>query len=122
MSETAERVRDPAAEEKERISFILLQHVYSLACEGNGVLAVAKIASDLALPPAQLVQVVAHLTYAGFLVWEGTGRPVGISQKGVDYIEHLAHRRHSLRLPCPDIAPVAEPVFSGHGGEVGREG
>jgi hypothetical protein len=111
MSET-ERTRDLATEEKERISFILLQHVYSLACEGQGWLVVGKIAADLALPVAEVVQIVAHLTYAGFLEWEGTGRPVGITQKGVDYIEHLAHRRHSLRLPCPDPTPIPEPVFN----------
>ena len=115
MSERAERARDHALEEKERISFILLQHVYSLACEGQGVLVPSKIASDLALPAAEVVQLIAHLTYQGFLEWEGTGRPVGISQKGVDYIERLAHRRRTLRLPCPDIAPVPEPVFSRNG-------
>ena len=112
MSESAERVRDVAVEERERISFILLQHVYSLACEGYGLLVPAKIALDLALPPEEMVQIIAHLTYQGFLEWEGTGRPVAISQKGVDYIEHLAHRRRSLRLPCPEMAPVPEPVFT----------
>jgi hypothetical protein len=110
MSDT-ERKRDLAVEEKERTSFILLQHVYSLACEGHGLLVVGKIAADLALPVSEVVQIVAHLTYAGFLEWEGTGRPVGITQKGIDYIEHLAHRRHSLRLPFPDPTPIPEPVF-----------
>jgi hypothetical protein len=115
MSEQAERVRDLVAEEKERTGFILLQHVYSLACEGQGLLLAGKIAADLALPPSRVVELVAHLTYEGFLVWEGTGRPVGISQKGVDYIEHLALRRRSLRLPCPDVVPIPEPVFSHNG-------
>ena len=114
MSERAERERDPVAEEQERISFILLQHVYTLACEGQGLLLPAKIAADLALSSAEVVQFIAHLTYEGFLEWEGTGRPVGITQKGVEYIERLALRRRSLRLPCPDRAPVPEPVFS-HG-------
>jgi hypothetical protein len=112
MSEQAERLRDPAAEEKERLSFILLQHVYSLACEGDGLLVPTKIAADLALPPDQVVQLIAHLTYEGFLDWEGTGRPVGITQKAIDYIDRLALRRRSLRLPCPDVAPAPEPAFS----------
>lgn len=112
MSET-ERKRDLAAEERERISFILLQHVYSLSCEGQAVLVVGKIASDLALPVATVVQLVAHLTYAGFLQWEGTGRPVTIAQKGVEYIERLAHRRRTLRLPLPEAKPAPEPVFTG---------
>ena len=108
----SERTRDLAAEEKERVSFILLQHVYSLACEGRGVVAVGRLASDLGLPVGFAVQVVAHLTYADFLAWEGTGRPVGITEKGVQYIERLGHRRHPLQLPIPEAAPEPEPVFS----------
>ena len=117
MSEQAERLRDPAAEERERISFILLQHVYSLACEGQGLLVPSRIAADLALPSAQVLQLLSHLTYEGFLEWDGTGQPVGISQKAIDYIDRLALRRRSLRLPCPDIAPAPEPVFAHHGQE-----
>ena len=32
--------------------------------------------------------------------------------EAIDYIENLAHRRRSLRLPCPDVAPVPEPAFT----------
>lgn len=106
-----ERKRDLAAEERERVSFILLQHVYSL-CGERESLVVGKIATDLALPVATAVQIVAHLTYAGFLEWEGTGRPVGISQKGTEYIERLAHRRRTLRLPVPGGNPEPEPAFT----------
>jgi hypothetical protein len=111
MSES-ERMRDSETEEKERISFILLQHVYSLSREDDGVLVVGRIASALALPVAEVVQIVAHLTYTGFLSWEGTGRPVGITEKGIEYIEHLAHRRHSLRLPREDAATVPGTAFT----------
>ncbi|MBW3627689.1 MAG: hypothetical protein KY464_00195 [Gemmatimonadetes bacterium] len=108
----SERTWDFAAEERERGSFILLQHVYSLACEGQGVVAVGKLASDLGLPVGSAVQVVAHLTYADFLTWDGTGRPVGITEKGVEYIERLGHRRRALQLPVPEAAPEPEPVFN----------
>ena len=112
MSERAERVRDRATEEKERIGFILLQHVYTLACEGQGLLIPTRIAADLALGVDEVVQLVTHLADEGFLEWEGMGRPVGIAPKGVDYIERLALRRRSLRLPCPDVTPMPEPAFS----------
>lgn len=108
----SERTRDPEAEEKERVSFILLQYVYSLACEGQGVVAVGRVASDLGLPVGFAVQVVAHLTYAGFLAWEGTGRPVALAEKGVEFIERLGYRRRMLQLPIPEAAPEPEPVFS----------
>jgi Mn-dependent DtxR family transcriptional regulator len=92
------RSRDLAAEENERISFILLQHVYSLATEEAETLVIGRVASDLGLLPEQVVHLVAHLTYAGFLSWEGTSRPIGITDKGIDFIEKLAHRRRSIRV------------------------
>ena len=100
----ATRERDLAAEENERLSFIILQHVYSLdpgegmETSGEGELLVGRVAADLGLPASRAVQLVAHLTYAEFLSWEGTGRPVRITAKGNDYIERLAHRRRSLRV------------------------
>lgn len=108
MSE-AERMRDPTAEESERLSFVILQHVYSLdslsdaaSDEAAGSLLVGRIAADLALPAGRVVEILAHLTYAEFLSWAGTGRSVRITAKGVEYIERLAHRRRSLRVVPTD--------------------
>lgn len=99
MSDYA-RHRDLALEEKERLSFIILQHVYSLSedPEAEEALRLGRIATDLDIAPPELVQLIAHLTYVGFLHWESTGRPIGITRKGTDYIDTLAHRRHSLRV------------------------
>ena len=100
----SERPRDPAIEERERLSFIVLQHLYSLADDEEAdLMRIGRVASELALPTEDAVQIVAHLTYAGFLAWEGTGRPVRITAKGSGYIEELAHRRHSLRVWSPEV-------------------
>ena len=99
------KFRDLEAEENERISFVILQHVYTLGQEDGCALQVGRIASDLALPPERVVQAVAHLTYAGFLRWEGTGRPVYLTDKAAFYIETLAHRRHSVRLVTQTMEP-----------------
>ena len=108
----AERRRDPVLEENERLSFVILQHVYSLD-EGDldepALLLVSRVAAELALDAQRVVELVAHLTYAGFVSWEGTGRPIRITPKGSEYIERLAHRRRSIRL-VPEEVRVPEEV------------
>ena len=68
-----ERPRDLCAEESERLSFVILQHVYTLDAEAEAgeesLLQVGRIAADLALPSQRVVQIVAHLTYAGFVAY-----------------------------------------------------
>ena len=101
-----ERRRDPYAEENERLSFVVLQHVYSLdngELDEMAPLLVSRIAADLAVEPRRVVEIVAHLTYADFLSWEGTGRPVRVTGKGAEYIERLAHRRRSIRVFTEDV-------------------
>ena len=98
-----ERPRDLVAEEKERMSFVIVHHAYCHPKDANrSTLLVERIAAELYLPTELAVQLVAHLTYTGFLSWEGTGHPIEITPKGTEYIEKLAHRRRSLRIYTSD--------------------
>lgn len=91
------RERDYRAERRERDSFILLQHIYTIteADPSRSVMGSA-VAKELGLSDAEASELVEHLSGLGYFE-EHSGRELGMSQKAVDYIEGLAWRRHSVR-------------------------
>ena len=92
-----ERDRDFEAEHRERDSFIILQHLYTIGEECSG-LPVRRIADDLGLAPAYTDTLVEHLITTGYLAWVPGAACVCPSSMGAQYIESLAWRRRSLRV------------------------
>jgi Mn-dependent DtxR family transcriptional regulator len=91
------RKRDPESEEKERASFILLQHIYSLTGGGDEQFSLRKVASDLAFEEDQVAKLATHLIQAGILDG-GPGPDAKLRDFGRKYIERLAGRRRSVRV------------------------
>lgn len=89
--------RDHEAEQRERESFILLQHVYTVteADPGRSVIS-STIARDLGFSEAEASELIEHLGGLGYFE-EHSDRELGMSTKAIEYIEGLAWRRHSVR-------------------------
>ena len=95
------RGRDFEAERRERDSFIVLQHLYTMG-EECSELPVRRIADDLGLAPKYTEEIVENLITTGYLEWAAWAACVRPSPLGVKYIESLAWRRRSLRVSAVD--------------------
>ena len=85
----------------ERESFILLQHVYTLASDDlKRSIRVARAAADLGLASAECWRLVDHLVRAGCLDEVGRGGELSLTATGVHYVERGAGRRRSVRTPA----------------------
>ena len=83
---------------KERESFIVLQHVYTLAdADPSHVMQCSRVAADLGFHRAGCGQLIEHLVSAGCLAWATPGVEVSIPPTGIAYIERLAWRRRTVR-------------------------
>jgi hypothetical protein len=90
----ADRIR------KERESFIVLQHLYTLAdADPKHAVQCSRIAADLGFHRTGCGPLVEHLISVGCLAWATPGHEVSITPMGVDYIERLAWRRRTVRAP-----------------------
>jgi hypothetical protein len=94
------RKRNPAIEEKERASFILLQHICSVTGEGEGQFSLRRVGSDLAFDEEEVQGLADHLVRAGILDG-GPGPDSRLRDFGREYIERVAGRRRSVRVGAP---------------------
>jgi hypothetical protein len=90
------RRRDLVKEQTERASFIVLQHLSSLASAGQEKVYPGRIAADLGFSREETEALVAYLIGCGYL-GGGPGSNAELSLRGREYIERLAGRRHSVR-------------------------
>ena len=95
-----DRDRDFAVEREERNTFVLLQHAYTLAEADPEVrLSGWHLGDALGLPREEAGRLIRHLVWHGYLEERGAGPEVSVTPQGVDYIERLAWRRQSVRVP-----------------------
>lgn len=91
--------RDEEEIRRERQSFILLQHLYTLTDADPAVAASThRAALDLGFPPVEIAALVRHLSEAGYLVRARGDTARCIPTAGAAYIERLARRRRSVRI------------------------
>ncbi len=86
------------AHRKERLSYVVLQHVQNLAGDAGGSLAASQIAADLAIPAAELREILEMLTRRDLVEWDGTGGVAIPTHEGTDYLRRAAGRRRSVRF------------------------
>lgn len=103
--------REPSRdqERRERESFVVLQHAYTLSdADPSASLPYARLGEDLGFAEPHFGDLVAHLVGVGYLARVGAGSLLSITPAGIDYIERLAWRRRSVRtapqrpLPFPE--------------------
>ena len=95
----ARRGRDYQAERRERDSFVLLQHVYTVT-EGSPTEVVRgrRIAEELCFANDEIGELIEHLVRVGYFSrCSGDGDPISITPLGAEYIERLAWRRRTVR-------------------------
>lgn len=83
---------------KERLGYVVLQHVHNLAEDAGGALSAHQIAADLAIPAAELREILEMLTRRGLVEWDGTGGVALPTRAGMDYLTRAAGRRRSVRF------------------------
>jgi hypothetical protein len=92
------REREKRAEQRERECFHLLQRLYTLT-EGNTAEAHSgwTLGAELGFDERETRELVDHLVWSGCVTCEGDELLLGLTPGGIDYIERLAWRRHSVR-------------------------
>lgn len=92
------REREQRAEQRERECFHLLQRLYTLT-EGNGEAGVPALGlgAELGFGERETRELVDHLVWSGCVACQGEELRLALTPGGVDYIERLAWRRHSVR-------------------------
>jgi hypothetical protein len=99
MVESGENLRDSRLRwREERMRFEVLAAIHQ-ACEGKTgcALRVATFTDQLGIWREELFRVLDFLDRRSYIEYHGAGPRVSVTQKGVDYVEHLARRRRSLR-------------------------
>jgi hypothetical protein len=86
------------AERKERLGYVVLQHLDTLVDEAAGNLETDNIAADLAIPPEELRDILDMLTVRGLIDWDGTRGLALPTPRGSDYLARVADRRRSVRF------------------------
>lgn len=97
--------RDPDRERKERLTFIVLQHVESLGSETSTQPIPPRIADELAMDCFELEELLEALAAAELIVWTGGRDAVRIAPAGTEYVRTGARRRRSVRLFTPRPRP-----------------
>lgn len=96
-------------ERLERESFILLQHVYTITGASPRVpVNAARVGIDLGFGEDETNRLVRYLSWVGFMKESAAGPHLALAAEGIDYVEHGAGRRHSVRADEKDV-PI--PVF-----------
>jgi hypothetical protein len=100
MSNSVQREQRNLEEEGlERDRYIVLLHVYTLTWVGpTPSLTSERIIQDLGFTRSRGNLILHGLMLEEYLQYATTGEGVVLTRRGVDYIEHAAGRRHSLRL------------------------
>jgi len=83
----------------ERESYVVLVHLHTLAeGEPDAHWSEERIARDLGFSHPHLERVLSALLAAGLLRHEPTGDGLSLCERAINYIEHGARRRRSVRL------------------------
>ncbi len=95
--------RDPAragdeAKRKERLGFIVLQHIHTLTDEAAGALLPELIATDLAINLGETRELLTALVDQGFVAWDGGNGTALSTREGANYVLRVAGRRRSVRF------------------------
>ena len=104
--------REPEVERLERDSFILLQHVYTVTGADpeipvNG----SRVGIDLGFAPEEASRLIHYLHWIGYMNESASGPHLSLAPEGIDYLEHRAGRRHSVRADSEKTVPI--PAFLG---------
>lgn len=107
-----EQGRQPEVERLERDSFILLQHVYTVtgadpAAPVNG----SRVGMELGFAPDESSRLIHYLHWVGFMKESASGPHLSLAPEGIEYLEHRAGRRQSVRADSDKTIPI--PVFLG---------
>ncbi len=86
------------SERKERLGYVILQHLDTFVDDATGTLVADHIAADLAIPADELHEILDMLTRRGFIDWDGTRGHALPTTEGSDYLAHTAGRRRSVRF------------------------
>ena len=92
----ADQKRDPDKERLERASYVVLQHICTLADETQEELSARRITADLGLGDQEALAVLRRLSDAHMIQWDGMD-DVSCRWEGREYLERRAGRRHSVR-------------------------
>lgn len=105
------------SERKERLGYVILQHLDTLVDDATGTLVADHIAADLAIPARELREILDMLARRGFIDWDGARGHALPTTEGSDYLARAAGRRRSVRFHAiarrvqpPAMRPVREPV------------
>ena len=88
---------------KERSSFVLLQHLYSLSQELPGPLSARRLAAELGFTIQEEFACAKLLARTGLAKWDEIDQ-LTLTRAGRDYIERDARRRRSVRLPAEELS------------------
>ena len=103
--------RRPEVERLERDSFILLQHVYTITGASPEVpVNASRAGSDLGFAEDETSRLVRYLSWVGYMKESAAGPHLALAEEGIEYLEHGAGRRHTVRADERDV-PI--PVFLG---------
>ena len=83
---------------KERLGFIVLQHIHTLDSEPALALLPDVIASTLAITPGETREILTMLAAQGYVGWTGPDGPAALTDEGEDYLLRRADRRRSVRF------------------------
>lgn len=99
----------PEQERRERESFVVLQHLYTLS-DANPAesLPSGRIRDALGFSEPGFGELVEHLATVGYVTRIGGGSLLSITPAGAEYIERLAWRRRSVRAPPAEPPPLPE--------------
>lgn len=92
-----DRKRDLDKERLERASYIVLQHICTLAEEAKEELSSRRIVADLGLSDHEGLAALRRLSDLHMIIWDGMDA-VSCRWEGREYLERLAGRRHSVRV------------------------
>lgn len=85
-------------ERRERLGYVVLQHLDTLVGDATGSLAAEHIAADLAIPAEELREILDMLAVRGFIDWDGTRGPALPTPRASEYLARVAGRRRSVRF------------------------
>ena len=104
--------RSPEVERLERDSFILLQHAYTVTGATAGLpVNGTRLGHDLGFAEDEASRLINYLNWIGYLKESAAGPHLSLAPEGIEYLEHRAGRRHSVRAPGDQSVPI--PLFLG---------
>ena len=119
LDETAETRR------KERLGYIVLQHVHTFSAEPSLALSPDNIASALAITYDEVREILTKLAEQGFVSWAAPNAAVLVTREGEDYLLHGAARRRSVRFRSirrPNLPRTTDGTSFSPGRSTGTDG